>query len=872
VTEPANLRQTVRLGPRSLGRTRYRFALLGLALAMAFGFFGYFVYSASRATERARGEAEREMRTLASVLADQADNLLARVEFVVTTVANEAGQASSPEGWTNQTHLAALLGRLLIADGGFRSFAAFDRQSILAASAGAPPRDMPKAVIDAVARAIANPETGTTILRPLIVDEGPALFAVAPIAGALPGQVIGAIAAEMPAAVFARFYSGLEDGRGKELALIDSRGWVVVRTPDDARYMDRPLENLPFAGLIAAVEAARGASVQRIVVGLDGVERVSIARPVADRPFAVVAGAPSKNFLAEWRASLGISMPFSALVVAAFLFLLLSLGRHLGRVEDSEASLLESERRFQTLVGNVPGIVFQRVQSPGKNAQFVWISEGVERQLGLTREAALRGGGRLLNEYTHPRDLESLRRAYMRSAEDLQPIHWTGRVRHCGGDQRWFEITSRPRRLPDGTVVWEGIALDSTERKRAEDSLAVLREQLEAKRAQLELALANMAQGIAVYDRRMRLIVRNARYLELFDLTEAQAREGTSLIDLLRVSIGNGHYEDDAAREAIRGRIRGARSRTPTAIVQRLKDGRVIDVSMRPIEGGGHVATFTDITAREATEAALRDAKETAELADRAKSQFLANMSHELRTPLNAIIGFAEIMNDNLFGPLGDPRYVEYIKDIEESGKHLLTLINDILDLSKIEANETALREEQVDLGGVFESCARLVRERAQRARVELHVPSGGDMPVVWADRGKLKQILLNLLSNAVKFTPAEGKVDVETGLAPNGGVFVRVRDTGIGMRREDIPLALQPFRQIENTLARKHQGTGLGLPLSISLARMHGGDLEIESEPDKGTTVTLRLPADRTVAPHGARETEPSVAEFLAGRQTGGA
>ena len=872
MTDPANLRQTVRLGPRSLGRTRYRFALLGLALAMAVGFFGYFVYSATHATDRARADATREMRILASVLSDQADSVIARVEFVVATVANEAASVSNPDGWTNTIRLSAMLGRFLTADGGFRSFAVFDKRGIVAASAGAPPREMPAAVSAAVARAIANPASGTAILRPLVVDEGPALFAIAPITGVLPGQVIGAIAAEIPAAAFARFYLGLEDERGRELALIDTRGWVVVRAPDDMRYLDRALDRLPFAGLVRAAEAANGGTVVATLPGLDGIERVSVAKRVANRHFAVVAGAPTTNFLAEWRGTLGISMPFSALVVAAFLFLLLSLGRHLGRVEDSEASLLESERRFQTLVGNVPGIVFQRIQPPGGRAEFVWISEGVERLLGLTREAAARDGGRILNEYTHPRDLNSLRRAYQRSAEDLQPIHWTGRVRHANGEQRWFEITSRPRRQADGAVMWEGIALDATERKRAEDSLAILREQLEAKRAQLELALANMAQGIAVFDRRMRLIVRNARYLELFKLSESEAREGVSLIELLRVSLRNGHYHGDAAREAIRERIKGARAREATTIVQRLKDGSVIDVYMRPIEGGGHVATFTDITAREATEAALREAKEAAELADRAKSQFLANMSHELRTPLNAIIGFAEIMNDQLFGPLGDARYAEYIKDIEESGKHLLTLINDILDLSKIEANEATLREEQVDLGGAFESCVRLVRERAQRARVELRVPAGGDLPVVWADRAKLKQILLNLLSNAVKFTPAGGTVDVETGLRADGGVFVRVRDTGIGMRAEDIPLALQPFRQIENSLARKHQGTGLGLPLSLSLARMHGGDLEIASEPGKGTSVTLVLPADRTVAPHGAREIEPSVAEFLAGRDTGGA
>jgi signal transduction histidine kinase len=278
---------------------------------------------------------------------------------------------------------------------------------------------------------------------------------------------------------------------------------------------------------------------------------------------------------------------------------------------------------------------------------------------------------------------------------------------------------------------------------------------------------------------------------------------------------------------------------------------------MRPIDGGGHAATFTDVTAREAAAEALRQAKEAAELADRAKSQFLANMSHELRTPLNAIIGFAEIMIDRLFGPLGDPRYAEYVKDIGDSGKHLLGLINDILDLSKIEAREASLRKEQVDLAGVLESSARLMRERAARARLDLRVADGAGLPVVWADRIKLKQIALNLLSNAVKFTPEGGRVELDAGLDEAGGAFVRVRDTGIGMREADIPVALQPFRQIESSLTRAHQGTGLGLPLSLAIARMHGGTLDIDSVPGRGTQVTVRLPPDRTVSPGGTAPAE---------------
>jgi PAS domain S-box-containing protein len=538
--------------------------------------------------------------------------------------------------------------------------------------------------------------------------------------------------------------------------------------------------------------------------------------------------------------------------------LLLSLARHLGRVEDSEASLKESERRFQTLVGNVPGIVFQRRQLPGKRPEFVWINEGVERQLGIPREFAMFDGGRTLNEYTHPKDLERLRREFARSATDLTPVQWTGRVRHADGRLRWFEVVGRPRLEPDGGLVWDGIALDVTERKRAEDALAVVREQLDAKRVQLELALANMAQGIAVYDRRMRLIVRNKRYLEIFGFAEADAPEGSSLLDLLRMSYGRGSFASEESKSALRMRIAGARARAPSTILQRLEDGKTVEVYMRPIDGGGHVATFTDVSAREAAAEALRQAKEAAELADRAKSQFLANMSHELRTPLNAIIGFAEIMIDELFGPLGDPRYAEYAKDIGDSGKHLLSLINDILDLSKIEAREASLREEQVDLAGVIEACARLVRERAARGRLDLRVAEEADPPIVWADRIKLKQIVLNLLSNAIKFTPEGGRVDLEAGIAPDGGAFVRVRDTGVGMREADIPVALQPFRQIESSLSRAHQGTGLGLPLSLAIARMHGGTLDIDSAPGSGTTVTVHLPADRTVSPAGAGAIEP--------------
>jgi signal transduction histidine kinase len=227
-------------------------------------------------------------------------------------------------------------------------------------------------------------------------------------------------------------------------------------------------------------------------------------------------------------------------------------------------------------------------------------------------------------------------------------------------------------------------------------------------------------------------------------------------------------------------------------------------------------------------------------------------MSHELRTPLNAIIGFSEIMMGELFGKMGDDRYRDYAKDVHNSGRHLLELINDILDLSKIEAGKLDLHEDEVDVAHVLTNCERLVRERAQEASVVLCVEVGGTLPRLAADETKLKQILLNLLSNAIKFTPAGGRVTLAAALNGAGELALRVSDTGIGMKEEDIPIALQPFRQIDNQLSRKYAGTGLGLPLTRALVEMHDGRLEITSAPGKGTTVIVVLPAGRLRAPVG--------------------
>ena len=428
-----------------------------------------------------------------------------------------------------------------------------------------------------------------------------------------------------------------------------------------------------------------------------------------------------------------------------------------------------------------------------------------------------------------------------------------------GGRPMWIDARGQGfGKSPEGGFARIiGVALDVTEER-----LAQARAQ--AAETRLRDAIESVSEAFVLWDKQGRLLMCNKNYRSFFRLEPHILKPGVFREEL-----------EPQARLAIRQEFPALGGRKGVREAE-LVDGRWVQISERTTAEGGLVVTAADITALKAQEEARRvnedelrrvvvnlersqeqlselarkyeNEKVRAEGANQAKSEFLANMSHELRTPLNAINGFSEIMVAEMYGPVGDPRYKDYARDILVSGQHLLALINDILDMSKIEAGKMNLRFEPVSLDDVAEDALRLVRNRAEAAGLALRLDFS-DLPEVEADYRAIKQVLLNLLSNAIKFTPRGGVITVKAERRddPLGErVRIVVQDTGIGIPADDLARLAKPFEQIESQHAKTQQGTGLGLALTKSLVEMHGGLLDLRSAPGQGTSAIFSLPVSQ--------------------------
>jgi two-component system cell cycle sensor histidine kinase PleC len=364
---------------------------------------------------------------------------------------------------------------------------------------------------------------------------------------------------------------------------------------------------------------------------------------------------------------------------------------------------------------------------------------------------------------------------------------------------------------------------------------------------QLGNAIEALGDGFELYDREDRLVMCNRRFRELQPALPTEGCIGLSFRAILEADINAGRLAIPRAEAAewVEHQLRRRRGSLYEADFP-YADGGVVRVVMQRLPDGSMVGTRTDITDLKRRELQLDAARQDAEAANRTKSRFLATMSHELRTPLNAVIGFSDVLRGELLGPIGTAKYRDYASHIHDSAIHLLNVLSDILDMSKVEAGKISLTETALEVDAVVREVVTLFEQEAGFAKVALTSRLPESLPPLLADQRYLRQMLINLLSNALKFTPAGGTIEIAVALDAASDLAITVADSGVGMTADQLEIALAPFGQIDSPLMRKYQGTGLGLPIVKSLIELHGGRLVIASAPGEGTRVSLMFPAQR--------------------------
>ncbi|MFC3075870.1 PAS domain-containing sensor histidine kinase [Shinella pollutisoli] len=645
---------------------------------------------------------------------------------------------------------------------------------------------------------------------------------------------------------------------GGLVLFVEDKGRVFGASLAGARYVGLTLAR--FAPELAAMQYfGDPAGVSGTLIG--GEDHYAALVEMPDKAGFIVVANPLGHVAALWRDEVALNVTLFSGISAILLVILYAYYIQAKRARDADAIFAESNLRVETALARGRCGLWDFDLS---RRRLFW-SRSLYEMLGMPAKDSVLSFGdaaRLM----HPDDdgIYQVARAVARG--EARQVDQVFRIRHAEGHYVWMRARAQLIRMASGRMHMIGIAMDVTEQHR-------LAQRYQEADQRLADAIESTSEAFVLWDKHDRLVLCNAHYQQAYGLPDEVLAPGTERAAVLRA----------AARPVIERRVANADGggTSQTTEVQ-LADERWLQINERRTRDGGLVSVGTDITMMKRHQVRLRDSerrlmatigdlsasraklerqkaelsvananyqaeKERAEAANRAKSEFLANMSHELRTPLNAILGFSEILQNQMFGPLGSDKYREYSRDIHESGKHLLNVISDILDMSKIEAGHMRINCEAVDLAPLIEETLRLTMLQAEKKNIRVRQDCPEALPTV-ADRRAMKQILLNLISNAMKFTNQDGEVRVRARKV-EGAVTLTIADTGIGIPKAALEKIGQPFEQVQSQYAKSKGGSGLGLAISRSLAHLHGGAMRIHSVEGKGTIISVRIPDRERVA-----------------------
>ncbi|KPF58388.1 PAS domain-containing sensor histidine kinase [Rhizobium sp. AAP116] len=639
---------------------------------------------------------------------------------------------------------------------------------------------------------------------------------------------------------------------GALVLLVDPTGRVFGSSPAAAGQVGSMLVSLLPEMMTIRKSGSRAGAIE---TDLNGVPHHAIFTPVGTDGAMIVAAHSLQAVEDFWRRELSLNVTLFTCITVILFVILYAYFYQVKRAREADDTFLESNLRVETaLARGRCGLWDFDLES----RKLVW-SRSMYDMLGLTpstQPLAFADAARLM----HPDDgnLYALARSVGRGSS--RHIDQIFRMRHAQGHYVWMRARAQIISSNTGDLHVIGIAMDVTEQHRLAQRYAEADQRLAD-------AIECTSEAFVLWDKNDKLVAWNGHFQKVYGLPDDVLVPGKERSLVLAA----------AGKPIIQRRIADADDGTNsrTSEVQ-LADERWLQINERRTRDGGLVSVGTDITLLKRHQERLREQerrlmatigdlsasqkilerqktelsdanekyiaeKQNAEAANKAKSEFLANMSHELRTPLNAILGFSEILLARMFGPVGSPKYEEYAKDIHESGKHLLNVINDILDMSKIEAGQMKIRCETIDLCPLIEESMRLTAIPAEEKNITVEQRIEASLSLV-ADRRAIKQILLNILSNAVKFTDEGGKIALRARKV-QGAVIVSIADTGIGIPKSALSKIGNPFEQVQSQYAKSKGGSGLGLAISRSLVALHGGSLKIRSREGQGTVVSMRIP-----------------------------